>query len=136
MNTGVDFAVFNILFGLVKLPLLAANICAASVAMVLSLHLNRTFVFRGAAGRRRWIAAKFLLVTLSGMYVLQNVVIYIGVGAAHSIHAVDAHAILLANMAKAAGVGACAVWNFSWYKWWVFRPQAHTAQAEAADTSA
>ena len=128
INTLSDFLLFNIFLSLFHLPLLVANIFSVSIVMTLSLYLNRRFVFgtsNAAANAKN--AAKFIIVTLIGLYAIQNSIIFIAIGFLNNMPAIipDNH-ILQANIAKAIGVVGSATWNFLLYKFWVFKKPKET----------
>lgn len=126
INTLGDFLLFNVLFGLLHLPLLLANICAVSVMMLISLQLNRRFVFQATDASYGRQMTRFLLVTLFGLYVIQNIIMFtvLGMLETASLSGVLASDIILANIAKAVGVAGSATWNFILYKLWVFKKPA------------
>ncbi len=124
LNTVADFIVFNILFGFLNVPLFLANVCAVSLVMGLSLQLNRKYVFGATTEGYISQAVKFMAVTLSGLYVIQNVILFAVLGVIEGMHipaGLLANHIVQANAAKAVGVGGSAIWNFVLYKMWVFQ---------------
>lgn len=124
LNTIGDFVIFNVLYGLAHFPLIVANMCAVTIMMSVSLQLNRRFVFGNKDGRRGAQAVKFAVVTLLGLYVIQNVILIAALGILEGMRALSgllANNFVQVNIAKAIGVGASAVWDFVLYKLWVFR---------------
>jgi putative flippase GtrA len=125
MNTVGDFAIFDLLYGVFHLPWFWSNAIAVTIMMGISLQLNRKFVFGDDGkgyGSQAW---KFALVTISGLYILQNAVLAVTLGAVESMHLTGmlGNHLLQINFAKAVGVGASAVWDFALYKLWVFKAQ-------------
>lgn len=138
INTLSDFVIFNFLMVVLHFPLLVANICAVSIVMTLSLYLNRRFVF-GASGTKPNASqvAKFIGVTMVGLYIIQNSIIFIvlhAIDGAHMVTGIFANDIIQANIAKVIGVVGSAIWNFTLYKLWVFKkPAVEPAKTEAAN---
>lgn len=126
LNTLSDFVIFNILFAAFKFPLLLANICAVTLVMSVSLQLNRRFVFGATNKSYASHILKFVLVTIVGLYVIQNVILFMTLGVLQSMSSLSgffANDLVQTNVAKAVGVGGSAVWDFVLYKLWVFRTQ-------------
>jgi putative flippase GtrA len=135
-TTLVDFAIFNLLtrpaMGWRRIP---ANVVSVAVAMGWSFLANWVVVFN--PGGHEWIerAGRFLLVTVFSAFVLQNFVLYVTTYVWRSptelVLAVvrrfglrrfltdDAWA---RNTCKVLAVTTGLVWNFLWYKLWVYAP--------------
>jgi|GEM_PF-5837385 len=128
-----DFILFNFLFVVLHVPLFVANIIAVSIVMTLSLYLNRRFVF-ATGNTDRAQATRFIVTTMIGLYLIQNIVIFVALhllDGAHMLTGMLANDVLQANIAKAIGVAGSATWNFMIYKLWVFKkpvpePEAHS----------
>jgi putative flippase GtrA len=133
VNTFVDFLVLNILvfgIGLNKLP---ANMISVSVAIIVSYLLNHSIVFRQVGNevdRKRKIAL-FVLITLVGAFVIQNVVIYLFVhvitlpatilqSITDAIGFSFSAAFILLNTAKLAATVCTMIWNYLLYRKFVF----------------
>ncbi len=133
VNTIVDFIVLNVLvfgIGLNKLP---ANMISVSVAITVSYLLNHAVVFKqvgdGSDHKRR--ITLFVLITLTGAFVIQNVVIYlfahvITFPAAIVQSITDAlglnlsTAFVILNTAKLAATVCTMAWNYLLYRKFVF----------------
>lgn len=128
-NTAIDF---GLLFGLRALgvPIVPANMVSTAVALAFSFFANRSFTFDAAgAGRRAaaWQAAKFLVVTLIGLWVLQPLVLL--AGTALLSESLGASAALF--LAKIAATVVSMVWNYLLYDRVVF--SSRTTQKEPHD---
>ena len=122
-NTVVDVLVFNILVQVCKLDLVAANIISTTVAMAGSFLLNKRAVFRDTDPAPKQVVL-FLAVTLSGIWIIQTVVMVQVFNFLQGEFAAQSHPLLvwfLQNVAKAAGIAISAVWNYLGYSRIVFK---------------
>ena len=101
--------------------------------MTFSFLANATLVF-GSAGSSWWVTAgRFLGTTMVSAYLVQNAVIYLttylwtgpskmAIGWARRLGVADrlSDDFLARNTSKALAIGCGLVWNFCWYKWFVF----------------
>lgn len=119
MNTLVDF---SLLFGLVSLigwPVFFANVSSTSVALFFSYLLNKRAVFGDTDTHNTRKIILFITVTLTGLWVLQGIILM----TFQSIIGMFAHfndeAILLG--AKVIATAATAIWNYLWYSRVIFK---------------
>lgn len=134
LTTALDFLVYNLLArrppGWGRVP---ASLVSGTVAMSFSFTVNGLLVFHPASAD--WLARslRFLLVTATSSYLLQSLVIH---GLSRwwlwPVRAVQAVAGRWAglrdlgrdgiarNTVKAAAVGVGLLWNFLWYRGWVY----------------
>lgn len=118
VNTGVDFGVlFVLVFGL-GFASVPANVVSTSVALVLSYVLNKKAVFRNTSTRKLRQFTMFIAVTLCGLWVIQNVVIY----TITSLPGADGSKLGLL-FAKLLATGFSMVWNYIWYSRVIFKEQ-------------
>lgn len=133
--TAVDFLGYNAFLRYIgKDERVAASICSVTFAMGASFLLNRFWVFSNLH-LEGWPIAAFLAVTFTSAYGIQSIVIYglsRGSGIRLSSRFIAALSELLGiserqiadvmerNAIKLAAVGAGLIWNFSWYRWFVF----------------
>lgn len=130
--TALDFAILNLLSAL-GVWVLFANIISTSIAMLTSYTINKQWVFRGHTSR--YTLVLFLAVTLSGVYVLQGIVILAmyEFGASVGVIVRDVLSMfginsfsedfLLLNIAKLSATAVSTIWNFLLYKYLVFKQQ-------------
>ena len=133
-TTVIDFAMFNFLtrpsWAWRRIP---ANFVSVSVAMGWSFLANWHFVFHPAGGDWLNRALRFLITTAFSAYVLQNLVLYFTttVWTAPSRAAIKTTRRLVVlrgvdddfiarNMCKLLAVTAGLIWNFVWYKFFVY----------------
>lgn len=131
--TIVDFLGYNAFLRYVRRDeRVVASLFSVSLAMSVSFLLNRFWVF-SSLHPQGWPIASFLAVTFTSAYGIQSVVIFflsriwhfpprltatlserIGLSEERTADLIERNAI------KLAAVGAGLVWNFSWYRWYVF----------------
>ena len=128
VNTLLDFALFNFLAGRCRWTKIRANLVSASVAMTFSFLANWHWVFPAHGGHPAERALRFLAVTLTSGWLVQNGVIRLldagtlklltrVVGPTYSEAKMN---LLHRNLLKAAAVGAGMFWNYAGYRMWVF----------------
>lgn len=133
-TTLLDLALFNALSGSwVGLPLVPAHLLASVVTLITSFFGQRNLVFGGQGGRLGHQAMRFLIVTITGVALVQSIVL---TGIAALLEYAHVHWNVLAsvppehwpltlrNGAKAVAMVVGISWNFIWFRNWVFRSQA------------
>ncbi len=117
-NTAIDF---GLLFGLraLGLPVVPANMISTGVALAFSFFANRSFTFgAGGSGNPAWQAAKFLVVTLIGLWALQPLVLLAG---SALLPASWGSAVVL-FVSKVVATVVSMIWNYLLYDRVVFAP--------------
>jgi len=74
LNTTLDF-VLLLLFVSIGFEKLFANYLSTSIAFLFSFFTNRSFTFRSTSGNIRRQFALFIVVTLTGLWILQPIII-------------------------------------------------------------
>lgn len=127
INTAIDFALLNVFAHAIGIPRIPANIVSASVAMIFSFFANRHVVFDAKAGDAKRQAMAFIAVTVTSVYLIQNLVIFIlaeiwtwPLDTAYDIIGILEQEVFITNGAKVAATLASLVWNFILYKKVVF----------------
>jgi len=126
LNTGIDFAIFNICIFAFGLRPWSANLCSTSIAMAFSFYINKRLVFRDNRTMHRNQFIVFIIVTALGLWVLQTgLVVMLAepmrqfirdmLGSGHV-----ASRALAYNISKAIATIATAIWNYFWYDRVVF----------------
>jgi putative flippase GtrA len=133
-TTVVDFAVFNLLtrpaVGWRRIP---ANTASVTAAMTWSFLANWFIVFHPEGDAWLVRASRFLVTTAFSAFVLQNVILYFttyvwrwpakaAVSVAGKLrlnHRLDED-MISRNTCKALAVSAGLIWNFCWYKFFVY----------------
>lgn len=117
INTVVDFAIFLTLAKLIGLPAVIANVVSTSCALAVSYLLNKKAVFGNTDANNHRQIMQFILVTLTGLWVLQAIVITVVSGLIGALLS----STLLLVVAKAAATVVSLTWNYLWYSRVVFR---------------
>lgn len=133
-TTGVDFAVYNLLtrpaVGWKRIP---ANVVSVSAAMTWSFMANWVIVFHPDGHEWLGRAGRFLVTTAFSAFVLQNLILYLTTyvwkGPVTAVlflvrkldlkHLWDDE-VWSRNTCKAAAVATGLIWNFCWYKFYVY----------------
>lgn len=133
MLTVIDFLLFKLASQRAHWNRYAANLFSTSVALVLSLLANESIVFHPdhfAAGPG---TLRFLLITLASAWGIQNAVLFLlaRLPVFESLfRRMEAIAARLPGRAdtllnglgihKIVAISCGLIWNFCWYRWWVF----------------
>ncbi len=120
INTLVDVVSF-VLLTQTGMPIVPANILSTSAALGTSYVLNKRFTFASSGSTNRAIVP-FLAVTLGGIWVMQPIVIYLGLGGLNLLGIFQGNATLQTTVAKVGASVASMVWNYVLYKRFVFKP--------------
>jgi putative flippase GtrA len=122
INTGIDFAVLNVLSALTGIRsgtgIIWLNSAAFTVAVANSYFMNKYWTFAARGAVRAGEASSFLLVSLVGLGINGGIVFWITT----YINPLFGFGIALwENVAKLIATGVSLVWNFIGYKLLVFR---------------
>ena len=128
-NTGLDFLILNVLTLAFELPVIVANCISVLFGISISYGLNHFFVFRYPY-RISWKkCVEFFLLTGFSSLVIQNVIIFgfellFDTTFGNSLLLVPDEAgrhFLAINIAKFTAVLVGLVWNFTVYKFVIFK---------------
>jgi putative flippase GtrA len=141
INTLIDFIILNILAVVLGFPRLPSNIVSTSIAAGFSFFANKRVVFGSKSKNYRREIVMFLLVTFSGLYILQTIVIYLIADLSNApgnvmyrlvellhLDGLLSRDAVITNVAKLAATILTMVWNYILYKKYVF----HDASAPTA----
>lgn len=117
VNTGVDFSILFILARIIGLPVIVANVISTSCSMTVSYLLNKKAVFGNTDKNNKRQVALFVIVTLTGLWGLQSLIIMIVSELLRDMFNSDV--ILL--VAKLLATVASLIWNYILYSRVVFR---------------
>lgn len=134
INTAIDFIVFNVLLAFLGQSIYLANILSTLTAMIASVFLNKGFVFKQGFKVSARETTLFMAVTLTSLWGVQNLVIFLLTHQfpeplntiAHTIHGYGTTeffsvSFLRDNGAKVAATVVSLMWNFVFYKYVVFK---------------
>ena len=125
VNTIVDFSVLLTLTTILHLPTVWANIISTTCALIVSYVLNKRAVFGNTDTHNYRQIALFVIVTLSGLWLIQSVII-VYVADWLNIVMGNTYATLALVIAKLVATCASLVWNYIWYSKVVFRKKHET----------
>ena len=117
INTALDFGLLFI-FTHLGLPKITANTISTGVAFVFSFFANKKYTFKSSDGNLKREILLFVVVTLFGLWVLQNLVI-VAVSPLISSFISDQSLVLLVSKLLATIVSL--IWNYLLYKNLVFK---------------
>jgi putative flippase GtrA len=133
-NTGLDFAILNVLVFVVGFAVLPANIISTLTAMSFSYILNHSFVFKAEEARSKRQYLLFIGITVFGLLVIQNGIIHIMTNELVAIPnalytwivsplfgSTFSQEFIQLNFAKATATLATMIWNYQLYKRVVFK---------------
>jgi len=133
LNTTLDFAIFNGLTSKrISWARIPANIASTSIAMAFSFVMNFFLVFTPADDANTNHAFRFLVITVLGLYVIQNAVIWLMTNVftqpvAYMVRSVSKipmfrskTMLLERNFVKLSATIASLTWNYLWYRYYVF----------------
>jgi putative flippase GtrA len=135
LNTAIDFLLFNILSSKkVGWGKIAANTASTTAAMIFSFFFNKTFVFGADGGNVTLQVVEFFIVTMFGLYILQNLVIWflttvwtflpelaVKIVGVLRLNRVFKRDFVIKNSAKVAATLVSLTWNFILYSKVVFK---------------
>lgn len=116
INTLIDM---GLLFTLTSagLPTIGANVVSTSCAFIFSFFANRTFTFHATSSTKQQFVL-FVIITLFGLWVLQNIVIWI-ITSLLATSTLEGNFSLL--LAKLLAISVSLVWNYTMYSRFVFK---------------
>ena len=134
VTTFVDFAIFNLLTGRrVRWRRIPSNIVSVTVAMAWSFLANWFLVFQPDGNAWLERAGRFLATTAFSAFVLQNFILYVTTyvwrgPASLAVMLVGKlcpgrrlnEDVISRNACKVMAVTAGLIWNFCWYKFFVY----------------
>ena len=116
-NTALDF-ILLFLFVNLGVNKIVANYFSTGLALIFSFFVNKSFTFKNKDGNAKKQFAIFLLVTLSGLWVLQPIIIW---ASSPILEPYISDSNLLLFVAKLVASVATLVWNYLFYSRLVFK---------------
>lgn len=118
-NTTIDFVVLFSLTLFLGFPVVIANIFSTSIALIFSYVLNKKAVFSDNEPHSTKQFTLFLIVTLSGLWVVQSIVITVLLWTIHLLSDQQITAVTLL-ICKGFATLITMVWNYVLYRRHVF----------------
>ena len=125
-NTAVDFGILFLLVNLFGVDKIAANFVSTGIAFIFSFFVNKSFTFKHTGGNAKKQFALFLLVTMTGLWVIQPVIIALVSGSLAFLG--SSNLVLL--VAKLLASVASLIWNYVFYSRLVFKKPAEEKEDE------
>ena len=123
VNTVTDFTILFVLVKVFGVAVFAANIVSTSAAILVSYLLNKKAVFGSNEKTSKRQILLFITVTLTGLWVIQSIVITAVSQLGHTLFALDSHDIEVLFVAKVCATVVTLVWNYVWYSRVVFKKE-------------
>ncbi len=121
INTTIDMASYSLLISIGS-ALWLAIILSTSLGLISSFILNKRFTFKQGTAKKSQALIRFIIVTTAGLWLLQPVIV---IGLSHLFSLTSVRELFtLKLIATVAGM----VWNFYWYKLYVFKSKLATKQ--------
>ncbi len=119
INTIIDFGLlFSLTF--LGLPKLAANTISTSTAFVFSFFANKKYTFKSTSKNIKYEIVSFVIVTLFGLWVLQNGTIWLITPLIKSFITNERISLFVAKLFATA---ISLVWNYCLYDKVVFKKE-------------
>lgn len=115
-NTAIDFGVLFILKN-IGLSAIVGNYFSTTVALIFSFFANKTFTFKSDSKTSKVQFAKFLIITLVGLWIFQPIIIY-GIQILLTDYNLDSNLVLF--IGKIIATCFTLVWNYILYKKFVY----------------
>lgn len=116
-NTAIDFGLLFILRAL-GLPVISANIISTTAAFCFSFFANKKYTFKSRGGNLKRQMTLFVIVTLFGLWILQNAVMQLALLPLSELGLSGETSLLIA---KAIATLVSLVWNYLMYSRVVFK---------------
>jgi putative flippase GtrA len=117
LNTVIDFGILLILNRELGVPVVIANVISTSVAFMFSFSMNKKYTFKTSNTDVRREFILFLVVTLTGLWILQNLIIAVAIPALSPFGFTPSATLLIAKLLATV---VSLVWNYFLYDRVVF----------------
>lgn len=119
INTAIDFGLLFLLTFL-GLPKIAANTVSTGSAFVFSFFANKKYTFKSTNKNVKYEIISFIIITLFGLWVLQNGIIWLITPLIKNIVSQEQLALFAAKLLATA---ISLVWNYCLYDKVVFKKE-------------
>lgn len=117
-NTIIDISILFLLVNFSPIPIIFCNIISTSIALIFSFFANKTFTFKDKDGITKTKTTIFLIITLTGLWIIQPIIIAI-IKSIFGQIIMDNNLILL--IGKIFATCVTLVWNYVLYRKFVFK---------------
>lgn len=117
VNTILDFGLL-FLFTFLGVDKIIANYFSTGIALIFSFFANKSFTFKHKGGNAKKQFILFLVITLTGLWILQPLIIWISTT---SLEAYLTNEALNLFVAKLIATIASLIWNYLLYSRLVFK---------------
>lgn len=118
-NTALDF-ILLFLFVNLGIDKIVANYFSTSLALIFSFFANKSFAFKNKSSNAKKQFALFLLVTITGLWVLQPIIIWAATAALGQYITNDSVLLFVAKLIATVG---SLIWNYLLYSRLVFKKE-------------
>lgn len=119
INTAIDFGLLFLLTFL-GLPKIAANTVSTGSAFIFSFFANKKYTFKSTNKNIKYEIISFIIITLFGLWVLQNGIIWLITPLIKNIVSQEQLALFAAKLLATA---VSLVWNYCLYDKVVFKKE-------------
>lgn len=116
-NTAIDFGLLFVMRSL-GLPVIPANLISTTAAFIFSFFANKKYTFRSHGGNLKREILLFVVITLFGLWVLQNLIIQLVLWPLETTTLPSETSLLIA---KVIATLFSLVWNYTMYSRFVFK---------------
>ena len=116
-NTALDF-ILLFLFVNLGIDKILANYFSTGASLIFSFFANKSFTFKNKTGNAKKQFAAFLLVTITGLWVLQPIIIWVVTSALETQISNDSILLFVAKLIATVG---SLIWNYLLYSRLVFK---------------
>lgn len=117
VSTTIDFIILLLLVGVFNFPLIGANFVSTSTSFIFSFFASKKFAFKTPDRHIKHEALKFILVTLSGIWILQPILMW---QLGPIVRDFGVTGVLVIIIAKLIASSTTFIWNYLFYTRIVF----------------
>ena len=147
MNAAISFGILNLAFYRFGQSKIASSLIATACALLFSFALNRFFVFADRSKQVREQFMRFVIVTISGSFIVINLVyvVMLQIMSGHEAALLGAikdvtgltlsQSFVVINLSTVVGAVIAMVWNYNGYRLFVFKESREDRNDKAVTTN-
>ena len=120
VNTALDF-ILLFLFVNLGVNKIGANYLSTGISLIFSFFANKSFTFKNKTGNAKKQFGVFLIVTITGLWVLQPIIIWITTSTLEEYVTNESYLLFIAKLIATIG---SLTWNYFLYSRLVFKKEA------------